>query len=81
MGKDKRDCVLNFKVTEKEKEIIEKHVKDNEKPSMSEYIREVVFSDMLSNGCVDMYKLIVSEITKFSSFTRLKELATFFSRR
>lgn len=58
---DKNIVVMNFKVSDRLKEIIENNAK-RKKMAVSEYIREAILFDMLMSGNVDAFKYIASGV-------------------
>lgn len=60
MGRtNNRNCVINFKVNEQEKKIIEDHAR-NKDLGISEYLRQSVFLDLVISGDIEAIKYIAS---------------------
>ena len=61
---------MNFKVSPRLKELIEKHV-SSKKMQVSEYIREAILFDMIMSGNTDALKFVASGVgEKFSGALR-----------
>jgi hypothetical protein len=77
-AKVRRNCVINFKVTEQEKKLIEDHAWSN-RLGVSEYVRQSVFLDLMVSGNIEAIKYIASEAKQ--NMHILKKLISIFANK